>query len=173
MYSLIETAKANGLRVYEYLEYVLTELAAHQDDASRDFLADLILWSKAAQKNADVLAHWLENHPKITKVFYPGLADFPGRDIHFKQSRGAGAMLSLYTDSHETALKVLKNVKLIRFAESLGGVESLITYPATQTHSDLTEEERQSRGITACLLRLSVGIEDVNDLIADLEQALG
>ena len=116
---------------------------------------------------------WLENHPKITKVFYPGLADFPGRDIHFKQSRGAGAMLSFYTDSHETALKVLKDVKLIRFAESLGGVESLITYPATQTHSDLTKEERQSRGITACLLRLSVGIEDVNDLIADLEQALG
>lgn len=82
-------------------------------------------------------------------------------------------MLSFYTDSHETAFKVLKDVKLIRFAESLGGVESLITYPATQTHSDLTEEERQSRGITACLLRLSVGIEDVNDLIADLEQALG
>ena len=133
----------------------------------------LALRMEAAQKNADVLAHWLENHPKITKVFYPGLADFPGRDIHFKQSRGAGAMLSFYTDSHETALKVLKNVKLIRFAESLGGVESLITYPATQTHSDLTEEERQSRGITACLLRLSVGIEDVNDLIADLEQALG
>lgn len=88
-------------------------------------------------------------------------------------ARGAGAMLSFYTDRHETALKVLKDVKLIRFAESLGGVESLITYPATQTHSDLTEEERQSRGITACLLRLSVGIEDVNDLIADLEQALG
>lgn len=81
-------------------------------------------------------------------------------------------MLSFYTDSHETALSVLKNVKLIRFAESLGGVESLITYPATQTHSDLSEEERQSRGITSCLLRLSVGIEDVNDLIADLKQAL-
>lgn len=133
----------------------------------------LALRMEAAQKNAEVLAQWLESHPKITKVFYPGLADFPGRDIHFKQSRGAGAMLSFYTDSHETALKVLKDVKLIRFAESLGGVESLITYPATQTHSDLTEEERQSRGITACLLRLSVGIEDVNDLIADLEQALG
>ena len=82
-------------------------------------------------------------------------------------------MLSFYTDSHETAHRVLKSVRLIRFAESLGGVESLITYPATQTHADLTEEERKSRGITACLLRLSVGIEDVNDLIADLSQALG
>lgn len=88
-------------------------------------------------------------------------------------TRGSGAMLSFYTDSHETALRVLKSVRLIRFAESLGGVESLITYPATQTHADLTEEERESRGITACLLRLSVGIEDVNDLIADLSQALG
>ena len=68
---------------------------------------------------------------------------------------------------------MFKDVKLIHFAERLGGVESLITYPATQTHSDLSEEERQSRGITNCLLRLSVGIEDVNDLIADLSQALG
>lgn len=133
----------------------------------------LALRMEAAQKNAETLAEWLENHTKVSKVFYPGLADFPGRGIHFRQSRGAGAMLSFYTDSHETALQVLKNVKLIRFAESLGGVESLITYPATQTHSDLSEEERQSRGITSCLLRLSVGIEDVNDLIADLEQALG
>lgn len=133
----------------------------------------LALRMEATQKNAETLAEWLENHPKVSKVFYPGLADFLGRGIHFRQSRGAGAMLSFYTDSHETALQVLKNVKLIRFAESLGGVESLITYPATQTHSDLTEEERQSRGITSCLLRLSVGIEDVNDLIADLEQALG
>lgn len=82
-------------------------------------------------------------------------------------------MLSFYTDTHETALEILKNVKLIRFAESLGGVESLITYPATQTHSDLTEEERQSRGITECLLCLSVGIEDAGDLIDDLAQAIG
>lgn len=133
----------------------------------------LALRMEAAQKNAETLAEWLENYTKVSKVLYPGLADFPGRGIHFRQSRGAGAMLSFYTDSHETALQVLKNVKLIRFAESLGGVESLITYPATQTHSDLSEEERQSRGITSCLLRLSVGIEDVNDLIADLEQALG
>lgn len=131
---------------------------------------------EAAQKNAQTLAEWLAGHPKITQVLYPGLPVFKNKEIHDRQSRGSGAMLSFYTDSHETALRVLKSVRLIRFAESLeslGGVESLITYPATQTHADLTEEERESRGITACLLRLSVGIEDVNDLIADLSQALG
>lgn len=133
----------------------------------------LALRMEAAQKNAQTLAEWLASHPKITQVLYPGLPGFKNKEIHDRQSRGSGAMLSFYTDSHETALRVLKSVRLIRFAESLGGVESLITYPATQTHADLTEEERESRGITACLLRLSVGIEDVNDLIADLSQALG
>lgn len=133
----------------------------------------LALRMEAAQKNAGTLAEWLAGHPKITQVLYPGLAGFKNKEIHDRQSRGSGAMLSFYTNSHETALRVLKSVRLIRFAESLGGVESLITYPATQTHADLTEEERESRGITACLLRLSVGIEDVNDLIADLSQALG
>lgn len=133
----------------------------------------LALRMEAAQKNAQTLAEWLADHPKVTQVLYPGLARFKNKEIHDRQSRGTGAMLSFYTDSHETALRVLKSVRLIRFAESLGGVESLITYPATQTHTDLTEEERESRGITACLLRLSVGIEDVNDLIADLSQALG
>jgi len=132
----------------------------------------LALRMEAARKNAQAIAEFLENHPKVTKVLYPGLESFKNRDVHFKQSRGAGAMLSFYTDSHETALKVLKSVRLIRFAESLGGVESLITYPATQTHCDLTEEERQSRGITNCLLRLSVGIEGAEDLISDLKQAL-
>lgn len=132
----------------------------------------LALRMEAAQKNAQKLAEWLSNHPKIKGVLYPGLPGFKNKDIHDKQSRGTGAMLSFYTDTHETALQVLKNVKLIRFAESLGGVESLITYPATQTHADLTDEERNSRGITACLLRLSVGIEDADDLIADLAQAL-
>lgn len=127
---------------------------------------------EAQQKNADILARWLSTQPKVTKVLYPGLPGFAGADIHFAQSRGAGAMLSFYTDTHETALKVLKSVQLIRFAESLGGTESLITYPATQTHCDLTEEERNERGITNCLLRLSVGLEGAEDLMADLDQAL-
>lgn len=125
-----------------------------------DFGADIVLHSgtKYLAGHNDTLA---------------GFVVCKDKEIHDRQSRGSGAMLSFYTNSHETALRVLKSVRLIRFAESLGGVESLITYPATQTHADLTEEERESRGITACLLRLSVGIEDVNDLIADLSQALG
>lgn len=127
---------------------------------------------EAQQKNADALAKWLSSQEKVHGVLYPTLPGFKGADIHFDQCRGGGAMLSFYTDTHETALKVLKNVKVIRFAESLGGTESLITYPATQTHADLTEEERNERGITSCLLRLSVGLEGIDDLILDLDQAL-
>lgn len=132
----------------------------------------LAIRMEAAQKNALGIAEFLESHPKISKVLYPGLPGFSGKEIHFSQARGAGAMLSFYTDTHETALKILKSVKVIRFAESLGGVESLITYPATQTHSDLSDEEREARGITSTLLRLSVGIEGLEDLIGDLKQAL-
>lgn len=106
----------------------------------------LALRMEAAQKNAQILAEWLSSQKKITKVLYPGLPGFENKDIHDKQSRGAGAMLSFYTDTHETALEILKNVKLIRFAESLGGVESLITYPATQTHSDLIDDLAQAIG---------------------------
>lgn len=127
---------------------------------------------EAAQKNAMRIAEWLTQQKEVTRVLYPGLPDFPNKEVHESQSRGNGAMLSFYTDSHETAARVLKKVQLIRFAESLGGTESLITYPATQTHHDLTEEEREERGITDCLLRLSVGIESAEDLIGDLAQAL-
>lgn len=127
---------------------------------------------EAAQRNAQAIAEWLTRQKEVTKVLYPGLPGFPNKDIHDRQSRGSGAMLSFYTDSHETAARVLKKVRLILFAESLGGTESLITFPATQTHHDLTEEERNERGITDCLLRMSVGIESADDLIADLAQAL-
>lgn len=127
---------------------------------------------EAQEKNADTLAKWLSAQKKVHGVLYPTLPGFKGADIHFSQCRGGGAMLSFYTDTHETALRVLKSVKVIRFAESLGGTESLITYPATQTHCDLTEEERNERGITHTLLRLSVGLEGADDLIADLDQAL-
>lgn len=132
----------------------------------------LAIRMEAQQKNAQALAEWLEKQPRVPKVLYPGLASFEGRDVHFSQARGAGAMLSFYVDSPETAAHILKSVKVIRFAESLGGVESLITYPTTQTHCDLTEEERNARGITDCLLRLSVGLEAAEDLITDLDQAL-
>jgi len=122
--------------------------------------------------NALQIANWLLKHPRVEKVYYPGLPDHPGKDIHDSQARGYGGMISFTVDQPSLVPLVLRKVRLIQFAESLGGVESLITFPAVQTHQDIPAENRERRGITDCLLRLSVGIEDVDDLIADLEQAL-
>ena len=124
------------------------------------------------QENALQVARWLEAHPKISKVYYAGLPEHPGYEINRKQARGAGSMISFRTDSVETARRVLEKVKMITFAESLGGTESLITYPVLQTHNDVPEEMRARLGITETLLRLSVGLEHVDDIIADLAQAL-
>ena len=125
------------------------------------------------QENAKELAVWLTRQPKIQKVYYIGLPEHPGYAVNQAQSRGAGSMISFTTDSKETAVRVLERVRVITFAESLGGVESLITYPVVQTHPDVPQEIREQLGITETLLRLSVGLENVNDLIADLAQALG
>lgn len=124
------------------------------------------------QENAHKVAQWLVKQPQISKVFYAGLPEHPGYDINRQQSRGAGSMISFRTDSMETARRVLDRVKLITFAESLGGTESLITYPMLQTHSDVPQAMREHLGITETLLRLSVGLEHVDDIIADLKQAL-
>lgn len=132
----------------------------------------LAIRMEAQQQTAAVLADWLSRQSRVTAVIYPGLPDYPDKEIHFSQARGAGAMLSFTVDTPETAASLLRSLSVIRFAESLGGTETLITYPATQTHSDLSEEERNSRGITDCLLRLSVGLESADDLIADLSQAI-
>ena len=121
-----------------------------------------------AQENALAIARWLKTQSKVKKVYYVGLPEHPGYEVNRKQTRGSGAMLSFELDTAETALKVLADVKLITFAESLGGPESLITLPATQTHC-----ERQKLGITDSFLRMSVGLENANDLIRDLEQAMG
>ena len=122
------------------------------------------------QANAAILGQWLKANPKVKKVYYPGFPEHPGHDIMKSQARGFGAMLSFEMESKETALRVLNNVKLISFAESLGGVETLLTYPTLQTHPDVPVEIKEHNGITESLLRLSVGIEDIEDLIADLEQ---
>ena len=124
------------------------------------------------QENAMKIASWLKEQKKVTDVYYVGLPEHSGYEINQKQSRGAGSMISFRTDTEETARKVLERVKLISYAESLGGVESLITYPMLQTHGDVPVEIRERLGITETFLRLSVGIENVDDLIADLEQAL-
>ena len=124
------------------------------------------------QENALAIAQWLTKQPKVKEVFYTGLKDHPGYDVSQKQCRGYGGMLTFHVDSQETAHRVLERVKLIKFAESLGGTESLMTYPFTQTHADVPDEKRRANGIDETTLRMSVGIENVKDLIADLEQAL-
>lgn len=135
-------------------------------------LKTLAVRMERQQASARRIAEWLCGQPKVEKVFYVGLRAHPGFEIGKKQSSGFGAMISFDADSETTAKNLLERVRLIRFAESLGGVESLITYPATQTHADLTEEEREARGITGRFLRLSVGLESSDDLIDDLQQAL-
>ena len=127
---------------------------------------------EASQKSAEKIARWLKNQPCVTKVIYPGLEEHPGHKIMQKQSRGFGSMVTFRLNSREKALSVLEKVRLIKYAESLGGVETLITYPTTQTHADVPEELRLKNGITPETLRLSVGIEATEDLISDLEAAL-
>lgn len=122
-----------------------------------------------AASNAIRIAEFLKTRKEVTKVFYPGLPEHPGYEIMKKQSKGFGAMLTFNVDSREHALKILSEVKMIKFAESLGGTETLITYPTTQTHADVPEEVRHRNGITPCTLRVSVGIEDPEDLIAELK----
>ena len=122
-----------------------------------------------AADNALEIAKWLTAQDVVTKVIYPGLPDHPGYEIMKKQARGFGAMLTFQLKDKESALSVLEKVRMIRFAESLGGVETLITYPATQTHADVPQEIREKNGITDATLRLSVGIENVKDLLAELE----
>ncbi|MDR3185863.1 MAG: PLP-dependent aspartate aminotransferase family protein [Christensenellaceae bacterium] len=122
--------------------------------------------------SAKQIAEFLSTHRRVKKLYYPGLPSHPGYEIMKKQASGFGGMISFEVDSFSTVKRVLAGVKIISFAESLGGVESLITYPSVQTHGDVTLEERESRGINDRLLRLSVGIEDVFDLINDLTLAL-
>jgi len=124
------------------------------------------------EQNAQNLAGWLDNHPLVSRVYYPGLPAHPGHFTVGKQSSGYGAMVAFLVKERPLVEQVLKRVKVFSFAESLGGVESLITFPAVQTHADIPPETRARLGIDDCLLRISVGVEDIGDLIADLAQAL-
>ena len=132
----------------------------------------LALRMEKASASAFKIAQWLKTQSTVTSVIYPGLPEHPCYEIMKRQSRGFGSMVTFRTDSTEKALSVLEKVRLIKYAESLGGVETLITYPTTQTHADVPEALRLKNGITPSTLRLSVGIENVDDLIADLSQAL-
>jgi len=127
---------------------------------------------KAQEKNAFAVASWLKTNPRIEKVYYVGLPDHEGYEVSRKQSSGFGAMTSFTVRDIQLVEKILSGVKVIAFAESLGGVESLITYPAVQTHSAIPMEIRERLGVNDKLLRLSVGIEAAEDIINDLEQAM-
>ena len=131
----------------------------------------LPLRMEKAQANAKAIANWLLQRPEVKKVYYPGLPGTEAFEICKAQATGFGSMLTFEVESKELALHILKNTKLIPFAESLGGVETLLTYPTTQTHADVPEEIRIANGITERVLRLSAGVEDTKDLIADLGQA--
>ncbi len=132
----------------------------------------LALRIEKQQENSKKIAAWLTRNPKVKKVFYPGLSEHPGFEIQNKQSSGFGAMLSFKVQEAKMVPRIINQVKVITYAESLGGVETLITYPVKQTHGDIPREIRERIGVTEDLIRLSVGIEDVNDLIEDLEQAI-
>jgi len=123
-------------------------------------------------ENAIKVAEFLRNHPKVEQVYYVGFSDHKDYETTLKQTTGFGGMITFRVDNIETVNRILNKIKLITFAESLGGVESLITHPISRTHTELSEEAREKLGITDTLLRLSVGIEDANDIIEDLKQAL-
>ncbi|MCC7464649.1 MAG: cystathionine gamma-synthase [Saprospiraceae bacterium] len=128
-----------------------------------------------ACENAAEVAQFLANHPKVAKVYWPGFETHPGHQIAKKQMRMFGAMVSfdLKDNSIENATRVMSKTELFTLAESLGGVESLIGHPASMTHASIPREERLKVGLTDSLIRLSIGVEDVEDLIADLNQAIG
>jgi cystathionine beta-lyase/cystathionine gamma-synthase len=127
---------------------------------------------EAHDKNGRAVAAFLAEHPKVKKVYYPGLLSHPQHELASRQQKGFGGMVAFETGSLESAKKVLENVKLCTLAESLGGVESLISHPATMTHASVPADKRESLGITDGLVRVSVGIEDIEDIIEDLDQAL-
>ena len=122
--------------------------------------------------NGRRVADYLSKHKKISKVFYPGLAEHPQHELAKRQMSGFGAMIAFETGSLDNANKMLRKVRVCSLAESLGGVETLISHPATMTHAAVGEEGRRKIGITDGMVRISVGVEDVDDILADLEQAL-
>jgi cystathionine gamma-lyase/cystathionine beta-lyase len=129
---------------------------------------------KAHCENGEKIAHFLRNHPAIEKVYWPGFTDHPNHEIAKKQMRGFGGMISIVLKGAdlEKTFKIASSFKVFTLAESLGGVESLINHPATMTHASIPKVEREKAGVVDNLLRISVGVEDIDDLLEDLDQAL-
>ncbi|MGI9062041.1 MAG: cystathionine gamma-synthase [Ktedonobacteraceae bacterium] len=125
------------------------------------------------EENARAIAHFLSEHPRVEKVYYPGLVTHPDHELAKRQMRGFGGMVSFqFKGTYADVDKVVRRFKVFALAESLGGVESLVCHPASMTHGSIPKDIREARGLTDTLLRLSVGIEDIDDLLVDLEQAL-
>lgn len=126
-------------------------------------------------ENGKQVAEYLASHPKIEKVYWPGFETHPNHDIAKKQMKDFGGMISFVTkgNNYDDAIKIVENLRVFTLAESLGGVESLAGHPASMTHASIPKEEREKSGVVDALIRLSVGIEDVDDLIEDLKQAIG
>jgi cysteine-S-conjugate beta-lyase len=124
------------------------------------------------QKNTEIIADWLSKQSAVKHVYYPTLPWHPGREIHMKQASGGGAVVSFEFENGEVAKKVLRNIKIPLMAVSLGGVESILSYPTTMSHASMPEKKRHAQGITDGLVRFSVGLEDPEDLCEDLRQAM-
>ena len=124
------------------------------------------------QQTAQALAQWLAANPAVRAVHYPGLVGHPGREVHFAQAQGPGAVLSFETSDEAVARRFLKRTGLAAVAVSLGGVETIASYPVRMSHASVPHAERERLGITASLIRISAGLEDADDLIEDFSQAL-
>jgi len=163
--------------LHDQISYIMKNVGfnmdPHQAWLTRRGLKTLAIRIERAQENAQKVAHYLESHPKIEWVRYPGLKSHPQYELAKKQMKGPGAMMSFEVKGGlDAGKKVMDHVHLALLAVSLGGIETLIQHPASMTHSKLSKEEKEEAGITDGLVRLSVGIEDAEDIIADLEQAL-
>ena len=161
-----------GEKVIYYAKTIGACLASFDSFLIERGIKTLALRMRQINDSAIKIAKYLRSLPCIKKVNYVGLEDNPGYLVNKKQSTGFGGMISITLESEELARKILKNVKIFKYAESLGGVDSLITYPMYQTHADLPIEERLEKGIDERFLRISVGIEDSEDLINDLKEAI-
>ncbi len=168
----------NSEKLYDELFYIYNACGATPGPMD-SFLAlrgikTLHIRMERHNANGIAIANYLKNHPAVDKIYWPGFETHPNHEVAKKQMRGFGGMISftLKGDSKAQAFKVASSFKVFALAESLGGVESLIGHPASMTHASIPKEEREKVGVTDSLLRLSVGIEDIEDLIADIEQAL-
>ena len=169
---LVTKEKKLGDEIYFYQNSIGAVLGPWDSWLTLRGLKTLSLRMERQQENAHKLALWLQKHPRVTRVLYPGLPQHPGHEVLKTHSSGFGAIVSFEVDDPALVPYILSHVEVFLFAESLGGIESLITFPSVQTHADVEPEIREKLGINDRLLRLSVGVEAIDDLIEDLSQAM-